>query len=119
MLEAAESVALIPDRTLGASRYLAASLLLRQALEDAIGDYWMKTEAGLADCSGRVQMVALPEYLDNAEAARDVVYCWNRLSHACHHHVYDLPPSEAEFGHYVNVTRRSIEVLTSEPVSAE
>ena len=113
LVEEARAVAALPDRRLGASRYLAASLLLRQALEEAIDRFWGQREPGLADCNGRVQMVALPVYLDDEAAARDVVYCWYRLSSACHHDVYDLPPTQAEFDHYLDVTERSVERLLS------
>ena len=111
LVDAAQSVSEIPDRTLGASRYLGAVFLLRQALEDALDQYWAATEPGLDKCAGRIQMISLPAYLDDESAARDVVYCWNRLSNSSHHHAYELPPSKQEFDHYMAVTRRSVECL--------
>lgn len=114
LVDAAKAIAEIPDRTLGASRYLAASFLLRQAIEDALDDYWASAQPGLENCTGRIQMVSLPEYLEDEGAARDIVYCWNRLSSTCHHDAYELPPSQAEFRHYLAVTERSVAVLTKE-----
>jgi len=115
LVDAARTVSEIPDRTLGASRYLAAVFLLRQALEDALDRYWEAIEPGLEDCAGRIQMVSLPAYLDDESAARDVVYCWNRLSSASHHDAYELPPSQQEFDHYLAVTRRSVACLRVSP----
>lgn len=114
----ARAVAALADRKLGASRYLAASFLLRQALEDALDRLWAAKVPGLEEGNGRVQMVSLPFYMD-PDAARDVVYCWYRLSSACHHDVYDLPPTPAEFDHYVDVTDRSVAALLAAAAAAD
>lgn len=112
LVDDARAVAELTDRKLGASRYLAASFLLRQALEDAMDRLWAAKVPGLDNSSGRVQMVSLPFYMD-PDAAREVVYCWYRLSSACHHDVYDRPPTQSEFDHYIDVTKRSVEALLS------
>ncbi len=118
LVDEAKVVAGLSDRKLGASRYLAASFLLRQALEEALECLWEANVPGLERCNGRVQMVSLPFFIDE-DAARDVVYCWYRLSSACHHDVYDLPPTAAEFEHYVEVTQRSVTALMAAAVPAD
>jgi hypothetical protein len=84
-----------PDRKLGASRLLAAALLLRQALEDAIDAYWDQTVPALQDVSARAQLISLPFYL-GPRLAGDVTYAWNRLSVAGHHGTYQLPPAPGD-----------------------
>lgn len=109
LIAAATTIAGAADRKFGTSRYLAASLLLRQALEAALDEFWLAKAPGMHDANGRVQLVSLPFFID--DIAHDVVYAWYRLSSACHHNVYDLPPTPAEFDHYLDVTTRCVHAL--------
>ena len=106
LVELASSFAGGADRKLGASRFLAAALLLRQALEASLDQLWNAQVPGLAACSGRAQLVSLPFFLSDDELAQDVVYCWHRLSHACHHDEYDLPPTGLEVQHLAGIVKR-------------
>ena len=35
------------------------------------------------------------------ELARDLIQSWGALSHATHHHAYDLPPTATELEHWL------------------
>ena len=94
------------DRHLGASRQLVACVLLRQVLEEAMGSWWDRTVPGLGDCSTRAQLVSLAFYLPDARLARDVVFAWNCLTQACHHHAYDLAPAPSEVARLVETVER-------------
>ncbi len=96
------------DRRLGASRYLAAVLLVRQALETALDGLWDRKAPGLAACTSRAQLVSLPYFLDDQGLAGEVVHCWYRLTRACHHDEYDLPPTQGEVEHLSRVVERLV-----------
>ena len=102
LLAGARDLASSTDRRLGTSRSVGAALLARQALESALDDLWVRTVPGLALCSARAQFIALPAYVSPVLAG-DVAYCWSRLSRACHHDAYDLPPSPAELEHLLDI----------------
>ncbi len=102
------------DRRLGASRHLAAVLLIRQALETALEQLWGRKAPGLEGCSSRAQLVSLPFFLDDHDLAGEVVYCWYRLSRACHHDEYDLPPTLEEV-HYLSGIVARLADVSGEP----
>jgi hypothetical protein len=74
----------------------AAAFLGRQALETAVGDVWSGSATDLDECSMAAQLVCLPFYLEDVEAARRARQCWYALSSACHAHPYELAPTVAE-----------------------
>jgi hypothetical protein len=71
-------------------------LLLRQALESALDDFWQRTVPGLEQCSGRVQLLSLPFYLEDKNQAAVVSRTWYRLSTICHYDAFELPPAPGE-----------------------
>lgn len=91
------------DRHLGSNRYIAAALLLRQALEDALETFWLDRAPGLERCSSRAQLVSLPFFTSTSATAAGVSYAWYRLSSICHHHAYELPPSHNEIDALGNI----------------
>jgi hypothetical protein len=74
----------------------AAALLVRQALEWALDDFWRRHAPGVERCSVRAQLLCLPFYLGDDGLAGSVAHAWSALSHACHHHPYDLAPTGEE-----------------------
>jgi hypothetical protein len=88
----ARQLATEPNRKLGATRLLAAALLLRQALEEALDQHWSRTVPEMVNVSGRAQLISLPFYVD-PQLAGAVNFAWCRLSAVCHHDAYELPPS--------------------------
>ncbi len=91
----ARQLATEPNRRLGATRLVAAALLLRQALEDVLDQHWTRTVPEMVEVSGRAQLISLPFYID-PQLAGEVNFAWCRLSSVCHHDAYELPPSVDE-----------------------
>jgi len=81
----------------------AVSLLTRQALENAIDEFWKASTAtaGLCDCTRKTQLTCLPAYLE-PRLAREASYIWAALSNACHYHPYDLAPTAAELSGWID-----------------
>jgi hypothetical protein len=113
MIRRAES----PDELLAAARHLletpdartvgvwarAVAYLSRQALEAYLNALWSRRAPGTELVSARAQLICLPCYLGNDELARRITYTWNGLSHACHHHSYELAPTAAELRDWLRV----------------
>jgi hypothetical protein len=83
---------------MGTTNDFAAALLLRQALETALGDFWTGPLADMAELSWRVQLIALRFYAGEHgdDLAETLAYTWYRLSSFCHHDAYELPPPKHE-----------------------
>lgn len=74
----------------------AAALLARQALEKVLDEFWQAQRVALDACPARQQLICLGAYLHDAELAGQVHQAWAALSRACHHHPYELAPTQAE-----------------------
>lgn len=74
----------------------AAAMLGRQALELAMDRVWALTAPGMERMTMRCQRLCLGAMLNDAALGRRVEWAWHVLSDACHHGVYDLPPSTRE-----------------------
>ena len=81
----------------------ATALMARQALEQAVDEYWMAKRLALESCATRQQLICLREYLGDTELAGRVHHVWNALSNACHQHPYELPPTAAELADWIAV----------------
>ena len=115
LVDLAEAVAALADRRLGTSRHLAAALLLRQAVETAIDAIYDTHAPGLGGCSSRAELACLPFFVDDTDLSHDAAYCWHRLTRACHHDEYDLPPSAREIEHLAGIARRLAECAATSP----
>ncbi len=72
------------------------AVLGRRSLETAVADFWQATEPAMARVrSKRAQFVCLRVYLD-PEVAGEAHETWSELSGACHHHVVEVAPTDAE-----------------------
>jgi hypothetical protein len=87
----------------------AAALLGRQVLEAALQKLWAKRAPGLAECSGRAQLLCLRSYVDDDELAERAYETWGALSRALHHHPYELAPTAEE----LNAWLTTVEELTA------
>ena len=96
VLRIARGVISRPEMGLNGVWPRAAAHLCRQALELALEEFWKKGMPALADATLRAQLVCLPLYMKDEELARLVGYTWSALSHACHHHMYELAPTVSE-----------------------
>jgi hypothetical protein len=89
----------------------AAALLARQALEQALCDYWGQMEPGMTRASTRAQFLCLREYLKNDELVGSAHHTWQALSEACHHHPYQLSPTSKELCGWLSATEWIVEEL--------
>jgi hypothetical protein len=85
-------------QALGMSTRLAAAIVLRQAYERRVDEFWREVAPAMEQANHRNQLVALRSYA-GPEAARTAAYLWNVLSDACHFDGYELPPSSHEIDH--------------------
>ena len=116
LADAAEQVLVDPGDALFGCWARASALLARQALETAMDLLWRRRAPIVAQCSMASQLLVLPSYLRDQEAARDASYAWSALSRACHHHAYELPPTASELRSLIKLTRRvaaAIEAMTA------
>ena len=116
LADAAERVLVEPGDALFGCWARASALLARQSLETAIDLLWRKRSPIMAQCSMAAQLLVLPSYLRDQEAARDASYAWSALSRACHHHAYELPPTASELRSLIGLTRHvtaAIEAATA------
>jgi len=82
----------------------AAALLARQALEQALREFWQARAPDVHKCRVRTQIQCLAAFLD-PEPVAAAATAWNRLSEACHHHPYDVAPSAAELRSWIESVR--------------
>lgn len=80
----------------------AVAFLARQALEEAIDQFWAGPTAGLRACSTAHQLICLPYYLDNPAVAHQAGQAWHSLSAACHAHPYQLDPPAHELTGWID-----------------
>jgi hypothetical protein len=86
----------------------AVAVLGRQALEHALDDFW-SAEAPLVRAVPRhPQLVCLGAYLPAGDVVSGVRAAWHGLSRACHHHVYELPPTAEELGRWLDAVEAFI-----------
>jgi hypothetical protein len=74
----------------------AAALLARQGLELAMVRLWEVTAPGLERTSMRCQLLCVGDMLNDRDLGGRTTMTWYALSNACHHRVYELPPTASE-----------------------
>src|SRR5579864_473196 len=74
----------------------AAALLARQGLELALARLWEATAPGLERAPARCQLLCVGDMLNDRELGGRATLTWHSLSNACHHRVYELPPTAGE-----------------------
>jgi hypothetical protein len=74
----------------------AAALLARQGLELAMARLWGVTAPGLERASTRCQLLCVGDMLNDRTLGGRATLTWHSLSNACHHRVYELPPTASE-----------------------
>lgn len=86
----------------------AAALLARQALEAELDRALASRAPGLEQCaSTRAKLLCLRRFRDH-ETALAVEHAWMALSHACHRHAYELPPSVDELRGWMEVVEEFV-----------
>ena len=74
----------------------AAILLARQALEEALDDFWRARAPDLLNASMRAQLLCLGPLMNNDRDAADVDQLWGALSNACHFDALQPTPGAVE-----------------------
>ncbi|KQX93031.1 MULTISPECIES: hypothetical protein [Streptomyces] len=77
------------------TRARAAAALLRLALDETMDTFWRDVSPAMTRATGRAKALCLERYA-TASVARQWYAVWSALSAACHHHIYELPPTPAE-----------------------
>ena len=109
MLASARDLLQRPDPHTAGIWPRATALLVRQALEGVLDDFWRRRAPGLEKCSMKAQLLCLPSYLrTDGDLPARVSYAWSGLSQACHHHAYELPPAADELAAWVETIEQFI-----------
>jgi hypothetical protein len=87
---------------LGGTWPRAVALLARQALEQGLDDFWSACAPRVRGASRRSQLLCLGAYLHDDGVVSGVRYAWHGLSRACHHQVYELPPTATELDRWLD-----------------
>jgi hypothetical protein len=110
LLATAESILDGGVRINGGLQARAAALLARQALEQALAEFWDRRSPGVQRCRTRTQIQCLSAYLEG-EPVGAAATAWNHLSETCHHHPYDVAPSAAELRAWIGSVRTFCEAV--------
>ena len=81
----------------------AAAFLCRQALEASLERFWQARLPGMEAVSKRAQFACLATYMDDDELAGRAGYTWSALSNACHHHTYEIAPTDVELRGWIEL----------------
>lgn len=96
----------------------AVALLGRQALEEGLDDFWEGRLEGMKDASRRTQILCLNEFIRDRDVADGIKESWSGLTQACHHHPFELAPTEAELKMWLErVDGLVMELLSTAPES--
>ena len=88
----------------------AVALLVRQAMESWLAQYWEATAPAVAAVSRKSQFLLLTGMLPE-DAAATAHATWGQLSHACHHRVFDLEPTMSQSIAWIDAAERFGEAL--------
>lgn len=88
----------------------AAALLGRQALEAALDELWSRKQPGIERASMRCQLLCMPTILAERDLVGRAAHAWIALTHACHHHPYELPPTAEELDRWLDAVETVIAV---------
>jgi hypothetical protein len=84
----------------------ATALLARQALEQGLDDLWGALSPRVREASRHAQLLCLGEFVRDEALVSGARYAWHGLSRACHHQVYELPPTAGELGTWLDAVDR-------------
>jgi hypothetical protein len=59
-------------------------------------EIWRERAPGVERASIRAQLLCLSKYADDPAPADAAAHAWSALTHACHHHPYELAPTAEE-----------------------
>ena len=102
------------DAAMGGRWPRAAAALCRLALEQAVRSLWTGPNGSLTACSGKVQMLCLPEYLpvEHRNLALRTHLAWASLSNALHVDAGDeLAPTAAELATWCDLAEELVDAI--------
>lgn len=83
----------------------ATALLIRQALEEAVDEYWRARQLPLDSLPTQAQLVCMRMMTADGTLPARLHEAWGALSRACHHHPYELAPTAAELAAWIEVVQ--------------
>lgn len=84
----------------------AAALLTRQALEEAVDEYWSSRQLPLSSLPTHAQLVCMRLMMSDGALPPRLHGTWAALSRACHHHPYELSPTAGELATWIDVVEQ-------------
>jgi hypothetical protein len=96
----------------------AAAFLGRQALEEALDDLWSRKAPALRQASTTCQLLCLPAFISDRELAGRAAHAWGALTHACHHHPYELSPTAEELDRWLDIVDSVLHHLQEPPATS-
>lgn len=72
---------------------------------------WTAVAPGLHSASPRCQLLCLRELLGDRHLAGRVSATWSGLSRACHHRIYELPPTASELSAWLECAGAFVEAV--------
>lgn len=75
----------------------AGAWMARSALELMVDELLIQRAVDVADGTMRSRLICLSiAYGDDPNRVAGILHAWDQLSQACHHHAYELVPSQSE-----------------------
>ena len=102
LLAAAQRLLDRPDARTAGIWPRAAAILARQALEQGLDAYWRSKGLRLDALATKPQLICLGAYLTDGGIAGRASHAWAALTHACHHHPYEVHASPAELSSWID-----------------
>jgi len=103
LLTAAREFVEQPEASTGTLWARSATLLTRQALEQAMAELLAARAPGTQAAPFSTQLLVLGEVLNDRELAARSGYVWSALSRASHQQGYELPPTAKELRRWIDV----------------
>jgi hypothetical protein len=79
----------------------SAALFIRTALESIVEEHLTRANLYCERAGMRVKLICLQVQLGEP-AGSSAAWAWAALSGACHHHAYELSPTQSEIEHLLN-----------------
>jgi hypothetical protein len=103
LVAAARRLLVLQQDASGAATRRAAAFLGRQAIEEALAQFWQARAPGLEQLNFRTQWTCLNDYLSDRDLTASASFAWASLSRACHFHYYELAPAIDEVSHWLDL----------------
>lgn len=113
LLHSATQVLDRPDFPMNGAWPRAVAFLARQALEEALGEYWDRTLLGMRQTTYRTQLTCFRTVGNDRDLGEEVAVAWAFLTRACHHHPYELAPTASELENWLRTVERLVARIQS------